>query len=378
MKTKGIVVFFLICILFSGGNSHVEASSLKKDTVRPKLYGLKTRVVSYGVKFDPKKGVKAKDNRDGNITKRIKIKGKVNTKKIGRYKLTYSVLDSSKNRASKTIYINIKDRTTPKIKLLKGNLLNIKQGDPGFNTEKYFSATDNVDGNIKNKVLYNDINIDKIGKKWINLSVKDKAGNRAEEKILVNIIRIPNPTISVQDITLLSSQWYGDDFDEEAINEKMNIIVRDYWGNLITDFEDGYDYEYDHDVIFPNNKYSILAKDKYGNRSKKWHTVFFKDNMAPVLYLNSNKKIPKKKFLEVKDDKHLLETTGIPVRDELVSQQTLINNTKVSYSEQTKNLKNVKNSVESEGAKTFSIDCNTADNEGNSVIYKLNIEVTDN
>ncbi|MEH7745924.1 immunoglobulin-like domain-containing protein, partial [Neobacillus drentensis] len=48
--------------------------------------------------LNPRTGVKAKDNVDGNLTGNIKITGTVNTKKKGTYTLTYSVTDRSGNK----------------------------------------------------------------------------------------------------------------------------------------------------------------------------------------------------------------------------------------------------------------------------------------
>ena len=65
------------------------------------------------------------DNYDGDIKNKVKIKGKVNTKRSGTYKLTYKVSDSSGNTCKKTRTVIVKDKTqstikSPEIKVLNG------------------------------------------------------------------------------------------------------------------------------------------------------------------------------------------------------------------------------------------------------------------
>lgn len=65
------------------------------------------------------------DNYDGDIKNKVKIKGKVNTKHSGTYKLTYKVSDSSGNTCKKTRTVIVKDKTqstikSPEIKVLNG------------------------------------------------------------------------------------------------------------------------------------------------------------------------------------------------------------------------------------------------------------------
>lgn len=53
-------------------------------------------------------GFSATDNMDGDLSSKVRIKGKVNTKKAGRYDLTYTVSDASGNKSSATrsVYVH--------------------------------------------------------------------------------------------------------------------------------------------------------------------------------------------------------------------------------------------------------------------------------
>lgn len=77
---------------------------------KPTIKGAKNKTIAYGSTFDPKKGVTAYNTCDYNITKELKVTGKVNTKVAGDYKLTYSVKDELKRTQKKTITITVKPK----------------------------------------------------------------------------------------------------------------------------------------------------------------------------------------------------------------------------------------------------------------------------
>ena len=67
------------------------------------------KTITVGAKFEPLKGVTAKDNEDGDLTSKIKvIKNTVDTKKAGTYKVTYQVTDSQGASVTKTIKVTVK------------------------------------------------------------------------------------------------------------------------------------------------------------------------------------------------------------------------------------------------------------------------------
>lgn len=74
----------------------------------------KDKKVTIGETFSTKEalnGVTAYDKEDGDITNKIKIiENTVNTKKIGKYKVTYEVSDSNGNKVTKTINVTVQDK----------------------------------------------------------------------------------------------------------------------------------------------------------------------------------------------------------------------------------------------------------------------------
>lgn len=80
----------------------------KKDTEKPiiTLKGQETITIKLGSTYKDE-GATAKDNKDGDLTSKIKIEGEVNTKKVGTYTITYSVEDSSGNKVVKTRTVKV-------------------------------------------------------------------------------------------------------------------------------------------------------------------------------------------------------------------------------------------------------------------------------
>lgn len=82
----------------SSNNVATVTRKITIDSTKPVISGAKKKTIRYKSSFNPKKGVTAKDNLDGSLTSKIKVTGKVNTKKKGSYTLTYTVTDKSLNK----------------------------------------------------------------------------------------------------------------------------------------------------------------------------------------------------------------------------------------------------------------------------------------
>lgn len=79
-------------------------------------------------------GATATDDRDGDISSKIEISGKVDTKKAGTYKITYTVKDAAGNVATaiRTIIVKGEEQQTPSVPQIKLNgskTITIKVGD---------------------------------------------------------------------------------------------------------------------------------------------------------------------------------------------------------------------------------------------------------
>ncbi|CEH32875.1 glycosyl hydrolase family 18 protein [Romboutsia lituseburensis] len=65
-----------------------------EENKAPVFSGIANKTIKVGEIFDALSGVTATDKEDGNLTDKIKVSGKADTSKAGKYELTYSVTDS--------------------------------------------------------------------------------------------------------------------------------------------------------------------------------------------------------------------------------------------------------------------------------------------
>jgi len=82
-----------------------------KDTIPPViiLNGMRKISIYKGDEYK-ELGARAEDNVDGNLTSKIVITGKVDTTKVGKYEIKYSVKDRAGNEASVIRVVQVKDR----------------------------------------------------------------------------------------------------------------------------------------------------------------------------------------------------------------------------------------------------------------------------
>lgn len=144
---------------------HVHVS----DTEKPKLSIDKKDMYVCPDAKPQKENVKATDNYDGDLTKKIKVK-------IGKDKITYAVEDSSKNKTVITKKIVYKDIEKPVITLEGESEVSLLVGDefvdPGY------KATDNCDKDVKVKVD-GSVNSQAEGTYELKYTATDAAGNTA-------------------------------------------------------------------------------------------------------------------------------------------------------------------------------------------------------
>lgn len=196
-----------------GKENNVKTQS-QNDTEKPKLtlFGDKTITLSVGDKYE-ELGAMAIDNVDKDITKKIKITGKVDTTKVGKYKVKYTVKDSSNNKATTTRTVIVKekdsndsnnkkdkDTTKPQIefnnqsayqRICLGNKVDISS------TGVYgYVARDDVDGVLTSKVKISGSTgiINNIGTYSLTYEVSDAAGNITTIQKNFDVVNCQTPT----------------------------------------------------------------------------------------------------------------------------------------------------------------------------------------
>ena len=117
-----------------------------------------TTTIEYGTKVNPRNLITAKDGAGNAISKsNIKVSGKINTKKLGTYKVKFTVKDTMGNKTTKTVKFKVVDTKVPAIKGAKskkdvamGSKVNVLKGIKAY-TATGASLTSKVKVTVKHK-----------------------------------------------------------------------------------------------------------------------------------------------------------------------------------------------------------------------------------
>lgn len=152
----------------------------------------KNKTVQLGTSFDPLKGVTAKTKAGTNRTSTLKYSGKVNTNKLGTYKVTYTAKDVLGRSVKKTVTITVTDKTTvvisaknQKVQLgtsfdpLKGVTAKTKAGTDRTSTLKYSGK----------------VNTNKVGTYKVTYSAKKVDGTKVTKTITVTVGDYKKPVL---------------------------------------------------------------------------------------------------------------------------------------------------------------------------------------
>ena len=187
------------------------------------------------------------------ISNKIKLKNNVNTKKIGNYKVTYSIKYLFLN-IKRTRIVIVKDKSVPKIKL-NGEEKVIICPNSVYVDEGY-EAKDTVDGNITKKVKV------KQEEDKITYTVTDKAGNKSKKvrHIIKEDKESPKLTLVGKDITALALSYNYVDSGYDVTDNCDKEVKVTQEGNIDINKEGRYSITY-------------IATDSSGNESKITRTV---------------------------------------------------------------------------------------------------------
>lgn len=114
----------------SGNTVQIYRKIEIRDITLPKIIlgGYESVVILKGGKYE-EKGAKASDNRDGDITNKLKVEGDINTGKTGTYIIKYSASDLAGNTASRTRTIKVVEPES-----VKGNIIYLTFDDGPSNS----------------------------------------------------------------------------------------------------------------------------------------------------------------------------------------------------------------------------------------------------
>lgn len=265
----------------AGNESKVtrKITVLPVDTIKPSIAGAANKVVTMNTAFDPKAGVTARDNIDGDLTKGIKVTGSVNTKVKGTYTLTYTVTDKAGNTASVARKITVLDNVLP---IIKGAVNKTVSINSKFDSKAGVTATDNIDGDLTKMIkVSGTVNTKVKGTYTLTYTVSDKAGNTAAVVRKVTVADLTKPVITgaANKTIPLNSKFdlkagvtARDDVDGN-ITKLLKIS-----GTVNTKVKGTYSITY-------------TVKDKAGNTSSVIRKITVVDNIKPVIPGVGNKTI---------------------------------------------------------------------------------------
>lgn len=217
-----LIVFVLVLIVFS----RIGFAPFLKLSIEKRM------VVEVGKNYNSGKLNAFYNKKD--LTKNIERNGNVNTKKVGEYKVVYTI-KYKKIQKSLTQIVKVVDKTPPKLTLLGDDLIiskNKKIKDIGY------KAIDNYDGDITKKVkLKNSIDTAKPGKYDLIYEVKDSSGNKSSVKRKVTILENMNEN---QQIAVLNYHFFYDSEKGEICSDSNCIDAKDFKAQLSYLKDNGY------------------------------------------------------------------------------------------------------------------------------------------
>lgn len=217
-----LIVFVLVLIVFS----RIGFAPFLKLSIEKRM------VVEVGKNYNSGKLNAFYNKKD--LTKNIERNGNVNTKKVGEYKVVYTI-KYKKIQKSLTQIVKVVDKTPPELTLLGDDLIiskNKKIKDIGC------KAIDNYDGDITKKVkLKNSIDTAKPGEYELVYEVKDSSGNKSSVKRKVTILENMNEN---QQIAVLNYHFFYDSEKGESCSDSNCIDAKDFKAQLSYLKDNGY------------------------------------------------------------------------------------------------------------------------------------------
>lgn len=170
------------------------------STARPSIDTSRAnKIIPYGTQFNPFAGIVARDSLGNDISSWLSYDGNVNTKKLGKYKVTYGVRDALGREAYASVTYQVKDTQKATIKGVKKELkkeynssLNLKK-----NVKAYNVTGRNLTKKIQIKIIYpgtkkertykkSTLKLTKLGTYRINYYVKNP-NNRLTTKVTCRV-----------------------------------------------------------------------------------------------------------------------------------------------------------------------------------------------
>ncbi len=173
------------------------------------IVGEKNLVIDVGETYT-EKGATA-SYRFSDISDQIKITSNLNTEKVGVYEIIYEVIVDGKKSSEKRS-IKIIDSVPPEINLSGNDEIIVSSME--LYKEEGFTAKDNYDGDIEEKVETNVVQIEE-NKYKKTYTVKDSSGNKSEAIRTIEIKDIVPPVIKLKG-NEVENMYIGGEYEESG------------------------------------------------------------------------------------------------------------------------------------------------------------------
>jgi len=260
------LIFFMAFFLVAcGGDNSEKTPTLPENTSPPVivLNGSSPITLNIGEPFVDL-GAVAYDKEDGNLTSKIVTTGRVDTSKVGSYKITYKVTDSGGLSATIDRIVNVysSDKTPPVITLkpYRCNENNWTISKYDTYVEPSATAQDDVDSDISSKITISG-NVDtSISAVYIlTYNVTDSAGNAAipksrEIRVAKAVVRKTNQNITYDEngnTPADNCSLRDDAFYQMGIKSRF---TRNSTSNTVKDEINGLNWQDDSDANVSTNK----------------------------------------------------------------------------------------------------------------------------
>ncbi|WP_239257047.1 immunoglobulin-like domain-containing protein [Listeria ilorinensis] len=198
---------------------------------KPVITGDKETSVKVGGTFDPMSGMQATDKEDGDLTKQLKVEGKVQTALVGDYTLTYRVSDSDENTTTFTRVVHVLSDEAP---IIIGEKEIYVNPNSVFDPLDKVAASDKEDGDLTDqlKITKNNVDTKVSGSYQVIYQVTDSDGHQAtfERTVIVTnapVIEAKDQTIQQGDTFDLLENVTGYDKEDGDLTKQITVKQSD-------------------------------------------------------------------------------------------------------------------------------------------------------
>lgn len=189
------------------------------------------------------KGLKASDDKDGDLTDKIRLVSMSHFTEPGVRTAEYAVFDSSNNAATLQRTVKYTDYTSPEIHLKSPLIYSMdNMNDNDMDLAENMTATDCLDGNITSQIratFDNNAYVDRAGNYEITVQVSNSAGDTCRVPLIVTFTDPEDEKETERYYPLLSDYIVYTDVGEK-VSLRSLIVGFEHNGTEYLSDEDGY------------------------------------------------------------------------------------------------------------------------------------------